>query len=309
MTRVYAPDGAGSRPRRLARCGATTQSVPLEGGHPQAPGLLWRNWVERMSTMFSLEGKNAAVVGAASGIGEAVAIGCAEQGASVTCLDVDLDGATRTVSTIRDQGGAADSSRLDILDRAAVTAAFESVRDKRGSLDVVVCTPGVNVRKPLLDYTDEEMDRVLGINLKGNAHVLQSAGRIMAAQGRGSIILFSSIRSLVVEPGQSMYAATKAGIVQLVRGAASELGRSGVRVNAIAPGVIDTPLTAPIKSKPEWYQAFCDHSILGRWASVSEMVGPTVFLASDAASYVTGAVLFADGGWTAIDGRFTPPGM
>ncbi len=180
---------------------------------------------------------------------------------------------------------------------------------ERGSLDVVVCTPGVNVRKPLLDYTDEEIDRVLGVNLKGNAHVLQSAGRIMAPQGSGSIILFSSIRSQVVEPGQSIYAATKAGIVQMVRAAAAELGPSGVRVNAVAPGVIDTPLTAPIKEKPEWYQAYGDRNILKRWASAREMAGPTVFLASDAASYVTGTVLFADGGWTAIDGRFTPPGM
>jgi NAD(P)-dependent dehydrogenase (short-subunit alcohol dehydrogenase family) len=186
---------------------------------------------------------------------------------------------------------------------------LEAIRGERGSLDIVVCTPGVNVRKRLLDYTDEEIDRIVDLNLKGNAHVLQAAGRIMAAQGRGSIILFSSIRSLVVEPGQSIYAATKAGIVQLVRGAAVELGRSGVRVNAIAPGVIDTPLTAPIKSRPEWYKAYCERNILGRWASASEMAGPAVFLASDAASYVTGSVLFADGGWTAIDGRFHPPGL
>lgn len=262
-----------------------------------------------MTSMFSLQGKNAAIVGGASGIGEAVAIGCAEQGAYVTCLDVDLDGATQTATTIRELGGAADASRLDITDGVAVTAAFEVVKDKGGTLDVVVCTPAVNVRKPLLDYTDEEMDRVLGLNLKGNAHVLQSAGRIMAEQGFGSIVLFSSIRSLVVEPGQSMYAATKAGIVQLVRAAAAELGPYGVRVNAVAPGVIDTPLTAPIKEKPDWYNAYGDRNIFKRWAHASEMAGPTVFLASDAASYVTGTVLFADGGWTAIDGRFTPPGM
>ena len=260
-----------------------------------------------MTTMFSLEGRAAAIVGGGSGIGEAIAIGCAEAGAHVSCLDIDTDAAARTAATIRAAGGAAASAHLDIMDGAAVTRAFEEITAARGSLDVVVCTPGVNVRKPLLDYTDEEIDRVLGLNLKGGAHVIQAAGRIMSAQGSGSIILFSSIRSVVVEPGQSMYAATKAGIVQMVRVAAAELGPRGVRVNAVAPGVIDTPLTAPIKDHPDWYGAYAARNILDRWGSAREMAGPTVFLASDAASYVTGSVLFADGGWTAIDGRYTPP--
>ncbi len=262
-----------------------------------------------MASMFSLEGKNAAIVGGGSGIGEAIAIACAEQGAYVCCLDIDIDAASDTAATIREAGGEADAGQVDIVDGPSVTSAFAGVTADRGSLDVVVCTPAINVRKPLLDYTDDDIDRVLAVNLKGNAHVLQSAGRIMREQGSGSIILFSSIRSVVVEPGQSMYAATKAGIVQMVRTAAAELGPDGVRVNAVAPGVIDTPLTAPIKDKPDWYNAYGDRNILKRWGSAREMAGPTVFLASDAASYVTGAVLFADGGWTAIDGRFTPPGM
>ena len=262
-----------------------------------------------MESMFSLAGRSAAVVGAGSGIGEAVAIGCAEAGARVHCLDVNAVGAASTARAIRGAGGEAASGTLDILDGAATTGAFEAIAESHGSLDVVVCTPGVNVRKPLLDYTDDEIDRVLGLNLKGGAHVIQSAGRTMREQGHGSIILFSSIRSVVVEPGQSMYAATKAGIVQMVRAAAAELGPHGVRVNAVAPGVIDTPLTAPIKDRPEWYGAYGARNIFGRWGSAREMAGPTVFLASDAASYVTGTVLFADGGWTAIDGRFTPPGM
>ena len=262
-----------------------------------------------MTSMFSLQGRTAAIVGGGSGIGEAVAIGCAEAGAGVHCLDIDTEAAARTAATIRAAGGEAASARLDIVDGAAVTAALEAVATAHGSLDVVVCTPGVNVRKPLLDYTDDEIDRVLGLNLKGGAHVIQAAGRIMRAQGSGSIILFSSIRSVVVEPGQSMYAATKAGIVQMVRAAAAELGPHGVRVNAVAPGVIDTPLTAPIKDSPDWYGAYAARNIFNRWGSAREMAGPTVFLASDAASYVTGTVLFADGGWTAVDGRFTPPGM
>ncbi len=258
---------------------------------------------------FRLDGRVAAVVGAASGIGQAVALACARQGARVACLDQDERGAAAVASRIAAGGGAAEAAALDIRDSAAVSAAFESLRDRHDRLDVVVCTPSINVRKPLLAYTQDDLERVLAVNLKGNFNVLQAAGRIMTAQGRGSIVLFSSIRSLVTEPGQSVYAATKAGIVQLVRTAAAEFGRSGVRVNAVAPGVVETPLTAPIKARPEWYTAYAEKNVLGRWARPEEIAEPTVFLCSDAASYVTGAVLFVDAGWTAVDGRFQPPGM
>ncbi|MEK7277072.1 MAG: SDR family oxidoreductase, partial [Chloroflexota bacterium] len=125
--------------------------------------------------------------------------------------------------------------------------------------------------------------------------------------GRGSIMVFSSIRAEVVEPGQGVYAATKAGARQMCRALAAELGPKGVRVNLIAPGVVETPLTAPIKSKPDWYNAYANKSILKRWSQPHEMVGAVVFLASEASSYVTGAVITIDGGWTAADGRFTPP--
>lgn len=256
--------------------------------------------------VFRMDGKTAVVIGAGAGIGQAVARGCAAHGARVTCADVDVGTAAATAATIEDEGGEATWIGLDILDGAAVEEALDAVVEARGSLDAVICTPGVNVRKPLLDYTDEEFDRVVGLNLKGSLHVLQSAGRIMVDQGSGSLVLFSSIRSRVVEPGQGIYAATKAGIVQMVRALAAELGPSGVRVNAIAPGVVETPLTAPIKDDPAWYEAYAARNAFGRWAKPEEMIGPAVFLASDASSYVTGAVLFADAGWTAVDGRFEP---
>jgi NAD(P)-dependent dehydrogenase (short-subunit alcohol dehydrogenase family) len=258
------------------------------------------------TSIFSLNGKTAAVIGAGSGIGEAVAIGAARQGAAVVCLDSNEAAAQAVANQI---GAGATAAAVDIRDGAGVRAAFDAIVRDRGRLDIVICTPSINVRKPILQYSGEEFDRVVTVNLKGSFNVLQAAGRIMTAQKSGSIVIFSSIRSQVVEPGQSVYAMTKAGIVQLVRVGAAEFGPSGVRVNAVGPGVVETPLTAPIKANSAWYDAYANKSVFKRWASAEEMVGPTLFLASDAASYVTGIILFADGGWTATDGRFTPPGM
>jgi NAD(P)-dependent dehydrogenase (short-subunit alcohol dehydrogenase family) len=174
--------------------------------------------------MFDLTGKTAVVIGAASGIGEAIAAGFTRQGARVLALDIKPD-ASRQIAA------------LDITDGPAVDRVLAEI-DRRHGIDVLVCMPAVNVRKPILQYTDEEVSLVLDVNMKGNFRVLRAAGRAMTARKKGSIILFSSIRSQSVEPGQSVYAATKAGIVQLARTAAAEFGPCGVRVNAIAPGVI-----------------------------------------------------------------------
>jgi NAD(P)-dependent dehydrogenase (short-subunit alcohol dehydrogenase family) len=257
-------------------------------------------------SLFRLDGRIAVVIGAGSGIGAAVARGAADMGASVVALDVQASAAARVAADI---GPSASSAALDIRDAHAVTASLERVVHEHGRLDVVVCTPSINVRKPLLQYTSAEFDEVVSLNLRGNFNVIQAAGRIMTKRGSGSIVVFSSIRAQVVEPGQSVYAMTKAGVVQLVRGAAVEFGPSGVRVNAIAPGIVDTPLTSQIKNDEAWHRAYAEKSVLKRWAQPEELVGPTLFLASDAASFVTGTILFADGGWTAADGRFTPPGM
>lgn len=259
--------------------------------------------------LFSLEGKSVAVIGAGSGIGQAVAVGAAQQGAYVCCLDINTDNATETAAMITRGGGSADAGPVDITNLTSVNDAMVMAASKHRRLDGVVCTPAINVRKPILRYSGDEFDRVVQVNLRGNFNVLQSAGWLMVPQGYGSVVLFSSIRSIVTEPGQSVYSMTKAGILQLVKTAATEWGTTGVRVNAVGPGVIETPLTAPIKQNPDWYNAYAMKNPMNRWAQASEMAGPTVFLLSDAASYVTGTILYADGGWLAADGRFTPPGM
>lgn len=254
-------------------------------------------------TMFDLTDKTALVVGAGSGIGEASAHGLAAFGARVVCADMYAEAAQNTAGEIRSEEGEAEALQLDMTDPGSIRAAVESV----GVPDVLVSTPSVNVRKPVLEITDEEFDKIVELNLKGTFRLIRDFGRGMAERGSGSIIAFSSIRGQVVEPGQGIYAATKAGTVQMLRALASEVGPRGVRVNAIAPGIVETPLTAQIKDSPDWYDSYAAKSILGRWAQPREMVGMVVYLASEASSYVTGSFMLVDGGWTAADGRFTPP--
>lgn len=254
-------------------------------------------------SMFSLTGKTALVVGAGSGIGEASSHGLAAFGAEVYAADVNAEAAEATAREVRENGGKAIAVGVDILDSASVGAIAEEI----GTPDVLVSTPSVNVRKPLLEITDEEFDRIVDLNLKGTFRLIRAFGGGMAERGSGSIIGFSSIRAQTVEPGQGVYAATKSGTVQMLRALAAELGPRGVRVNAIAPGIVETPLTAQIKNSPDWYDSYASKSILGRWAQPREMVGMVVYLASEAGSYVTGGFMLVDGGWTAADGRFTPP--
>jgi NAD(P)-dependent dehydrogenase (short-subunit alcohol dehydrogenase family) len=249
--------------------------------------------------LFRLDGRRAVVVGAGSGIGRECALALAAHGAEVVCADRDLDAVKQTA----DLGDRMSGYHLDVLDEAQV----RSAADELGAVDVLVATPATNVRKRLLDYTGEEFERVVSLNLRASFDLVRAFGAGMAERGRGSIIGFSSIRAAAVEPGQGVYAATKAGLVQLLRTAAAELGPSGVRVNAVAPGIVDTPLTAQIKSDPAWTEAYAAKSALGRWSRPDELAGAVVYLASDASSFVTGTQLFVDGGWTAIDGRYTPP--
>ncbi len=247
-------------------------------------------------TLFDLSGRTALVIGA-GGIGAQVSLALAAHGAAVTAADLSEPAARRTASEC-----AGEFATVDVTDTASVTALLEL-----NCPDILVTTVGMNVRKPLSAYSDADFDRVIGINLRGVFTLLRAFGPAMAARGSGSFVAFSSIRAQTVEPGQGAYAASKAGLVQLIRTAAAEFGPSGVRFNAVAPGVVATELTGQIRADAAWSQAYASRSALGRWAQPHEMAGAAVFLASDAASFVTGSVLLVDGGWTAIDGRFDPP--
>lgn len=253
--------------------------------------------------LFRLDGRKAIVVGAGSGIGRESALALAAHGGHVICADRNLVGAKETSALIDADGGSSETLELDVLQDGAVAAAAAAHHD----VDTLVFTAATNVRKRLVDYTAQEYDRVVELNLRSSFELIRAFGANMAQRRSGSIIGFSSVRHLVVEPGQGVYGATKAATLQLLRAAAAEFGPAGVRANAVAPGCVETPLTDSIKSAPEWYEAYAKKSALGRWAAPSEIAGAVVFLASDASTFVTGTVMYVDGGWTAVDGRFDPP--
>jgi NAD(P)-dependent dehydrogenase (short-subunit alcohol dehydrogenase family) len=252
--------------------------------------------------LFDLTGKTAVVLGAASGIGKSSAEALADLGAMVVCADRDRDRVEATAAGIRERGGAAEAAVADAASAADIKTLADAVKRRAPKIDIAVTTPGLNIRKTILDYTEEDIERVVNLNIKGTIYFFQAFGRLMVDQGVGSLIACSSVRAVTIEPGLAVYGSTKAAISLLVKGFASEVGRSGVRVNAIAPSIAETALTAPFKQRPDIHKLYAAHTVFNRWSSSDEVAAAVAFLASDAASYVSGSTLFVDGGWTAIDG-------
>ena len=251
-----------------------------------------------VTTTFDLRGRVAAVTGAGSGLGAAIAIGFAQAGVTVVLLDINEEGAEATRATIEAQGGSAAVRHLDVTDKAAVDAAADWVIDTYGRVDILVNSAGSAFRAAAEDFPEDKFDFIVGLNLKGTYLCCQAFGRKMLAQSKGSIINLGSIGSFIGYPWASAYLASKGGVLGVTRGLALEWRDRGVRVNAIGPTLMDSPLTRAVAQRTSITADFIKARMLRpRLGLPRELIGAAIFLASDASELVTGHTLMCDDGY------------
>jgi len=252
-----------------------------------------------------LQNHIAVVTGGASGIGRAIALGYAREGAQVAVLDINSEGAATTAADIRDAGGKAQYFTLDVTDRMACRAIAAEVAGLVGQVSILVNDAGINRRNAFAadpDAVIKDWQDIMAVNLNGVFNVTHAFLSALRAT-KGRIVNVASVQSFmhVRTPSSSAYTTSKHGVLGFTRALAAELGKEGVRVNAIGPGLIETPLNAQVRaSNPELVKIFLDHTPLGRAGQPEDIVGPAIFLASDLSAYVTGSIVMADGGYLTI---------
>jgi 2-deoxy-D-gluconate 3-dehydrogenase len=247
---------------------------------------------------FSLEDKVSLITGGSKGIGWGMAAGLANAGSDLVIVSRNREELENAAHELSRYGTRVVPIPCDVSDAKQVQSMVERALQEMGRLDVLLNNAGMNIRKPLSEYEETDWDQVISVNLKGIFLVGREVAKRMIPAG-GSIINISSIFGSVAMPYQTGYAASKGGINQLTRVWATELAPHRIRVNAIAPAYIETPMTSGWLHDPERLRQIVDSTPLGRLGRLQDLTGPVVFLASDASGYVTGHVLHVDGGWTA----------
>jgi NAD(P)-dependent dehydrogenase (short-subunit alcohol dehydrogenase family) len=252
--------------------------------------------------LFSVSNQIVLISGASRGIGKGLAKGFAQRGATVVITGREqhtLDDAAAELSRDAADGGAVHTVVCDAAKPDDITRAVDRVIGEHGRIDTLVNCAGVNIRKPAEQYTPDEYDYIVGINLRGAFLMAQAAGRHMLERGRGSVINIDSLNSHAPLKHVTPYAMSKAGMKAMTRALAMEWGGRGVRVNGLAPGFILTPLTEKLWSNPTMRAWGEGNTPLGRLGVPDDLVGTAVFLASDASAFVTGQTLYVDGGFVA----------
>ncbi len=255
----------------------------------------------RVLDLFRLDGEVAIVTGGAQGLGEQMALGLAEAGASVVVADLNLEKAQNVAQNIRSLGVGAEAVKVDVTKKDEVDAMVQKTLNLFGRVDILVAAAGIGQWVKAEEMPEGDWKRVLDVNLNGVFFSCQAAGHEMLKRRKGSIITISSMSGLVVNnpQAQSHYNASKAAVIMLTKSLAVEWAPYNVRVNTIAPGYMETQLVADLlKTRPDYAELWKKLTPMGRLGRPEEIKGPCVFLASQASSYLTGSVLVMDGGYT-----------
>lgn len=254
--------------------------------------------MENYTNIFDLSGKVALVTGAGGGIGQAIAYGLAAFGADIMVGGHRLEKAEVTAEGVRKLGRKAKAVSFELTDVESINKLVEDTLDEFGKIDVLVNSAGKNVRKYVVDITEEDWDTVLDINLKGVLFTCQAAARHMIERKQGKILNISSISSMLGHPARCAYAGSKGGLNQISRVMATELAPYGINVNTISPAAIDTPFIDGLKQNREKLDRELQRIPMGRIGTPKDMIGAAVFMASEASDFITGHNLVVDGGRT-----------
>ncbi len=250
-------------------------------------------------TKFSLAGKVALVTGASRGIGQALAMGLAEAGADMAMVARSQEALSETASLARGLGRRALPLPADVSDLSSIPGIVSRVMEEYGRIDILVNAAGTQARKPSLELTEEDWDRVATLNLKTVFFCSQAVAPHMIKQGKGKIVNIASLTSTIGISNIAVYAASKGGVLSMTRTLSTEWSSLGINVNAIAPGYFKTEMTRRLAEDPEKNQWILGRTPMGRWGDVSELKGAVVFLASEASDFITGQMINVDGGWLA----------